>query len=114
MSGNETAVHRLAVSRWYKGQGSIDTITVESSAFGSSCGKHLSADLNYIVYAYYKLDYTDRDNPIPTDTLVTQLCTRTRQASDSTEIALLELFISNGKVPMIQSGAGERTNGGGR
>lgn len=114
MAGDETAVHRLAVSRWYKGQVRMDTITVESSAHGSSCGVYMNAGTSCIVYASYKLDYADRYNPIPTDTIVTSLCTRTRLASDTNEIALLESYISNGKVPVTRSGVGERTNRGSR
>lgn len=90
--GDETAVHRIVVSKWYKGRRSTDTLSIESSADGASCGVYLNVDSTFIVYAYFKLDYSDRDNPVRTDTLVTNLCTRNRLASDTSEIALLERY----------------------
>jgi hypothetical protein len=95
--GGEIAVHTLVVSRWFKGQRTSDTIRIESSASGASCGKHMTVDSIYIVYAYFKLDYSDRDNPIVTDTLTTNLCTRTRLASDEDEMVLLERYAAEVK-----------------
>lgn len=89
------AFHRVVLVKLYKGSVIGDSITIQSGADGASCGKTLVPGESYVIYANFRVDYTDRNHPVKTTDLSTSLCTRTRLSADTAEVALLEAYAAS-------------------
>lgn len=71
--------YRVLVTQTFKGKFKGDTITLVSGLGNGDCGYRFNAGSSYIIYGY--ADATSRSNSFMTD-----ICTRTRLATDTVEI----------------------------
>jgi hypothetical protein len=91
------AEYKLQVSSIFKGKVKQDTITIITGVGSGDCGFNFEIGNEYIVYSSFENKYYPQGNTV-SKFLYTDICRRTRLATDTAEIKALSKKCKNKKA----------------
>jgi len=94
------AEYKLQVSTVFKGKIKQDTVTIITGVGGGDCGFNFEIGNEYIVYSSLKNKYYPQGNSV-SKFLYTDICRRTRLATDTEEIKALSKKCKNRKATSL-------------
>ena len=84
--------YRVVISEKFKGNFRSDTVTIITGMGHGDCGYQFGIGYEYIIYGYKQ--YKDRSSDRVVNFFETDICTRTRGASDLKKIQELRMLVS--------------------
>lgn len=83
--------YRVAIKEKFKGNCASDTITIITGLGGGDCGYQFGVGYEYLIYGYKQ--FQDKLTNQPVNVFETNICTRTRDSSDTKEILELRTLV---------------------
>lgn len=84
----QRAEYKLQISTVFNGKIKQDTVTIVTGLGGGDCGFNFEIGTEYIVYSSFENKYYPQGNTV-SKFLYTDICRRTRLATDTAEIKAL-------------------------